>query len=494
MFKPVQFAPETEALVRFVEETEPDSIIEETLGRLRAGLDPKALLTAGALAVIRSTELPAHHHGGPIHPVCGTYPVYHTSRMLSGELAYVPIIQHAALCNLHVHQPDMGPAILPETEPLEAKEGGVEATKQAFFTALRTRHPATAEKHLLWFLQHLTKEEVLDIILTKAVARNPEDDHYFLYPTFTARALDCIGWEWAPVLLRPPVRYLSHAPYYSNVLGSSPAFAPIEEILTRYRLLEINLAVHTSSRETDAIGELAERIGKVERYADIPEMLAGAMACGLSLEGAGKALSIGAATIHLRTSYGNPMDVHLHTGINIRRYLLQLPGLGLRNKLLALLTWHTGPEVRLSEKKMEWSPRVEPEMLARLPRRSQEALLDAITESIEAQPPVDWSVVGARLDLMVAAPQVRETIALAQQYADLRYDPMAFFRRMAELACRDDFTEMHVFKFHQAVVEEFCSTREPFRWVHLVSAAKAAAVIHGKRQHVFSRTRELLQV
>ena len=52
-------------------------------------------------------------------------------------------------------------------------------------------------------------------------------------------------------------------------------------------------------------------------------MLAKALADGLSLQGTGEALSIGAAGLFMRSLTGNPMDVHLHTGVNLRRYLLK---------------------------------------------------------------------------------------------------------------------------------------------------------------------------
>jgi len=35
--------------------------------------------------------------------------------------------------------------------------------------------------------------------------------------------------------------------------------------------------------------------------------------------------------------------------------------------------------------------------------------------------------------------------------------------RLAEIVCHDNFTEMHAFKHHQAVIEEFHNTREPWR-------------------------------
>ena len=50
------------------------------------------------------------------------------------------------------------------------------------------------------------------------------------------------------------------------------------------------------------------------------------------MEGAGEALSIGAAGLFLRSLTGNPMDVHLHTSANLRRYLLKLDGLSMKQQ------------------------------------------------------------------------------------------------------------------------------------------------------------------
>ena len=93
-----------------------------------------------------------------------------------------------------------------------------------------------------------------------------------------------------------------------------------------------------------------------------------------------------------------------------------------------------------------------------LPPRSQEALLDAITHSIYTQPPTDWSTV-SNLGLMRAVPEVKHTIELAVQYVENRYDPEALIARLAEIVCHDNFTEMHAFKHHNAIVEEFTATR-----------------------------------
>ena len=93
---------------------------------------------------------------------------------------------------------------------------------------------------------------------------------------------------------------------------------------------------------------------------------------------------------------------------------------------------------------------------------------------------------------MRAVPEVKGTVNLAQQYVNLGYDPQVLIERLAEIVCHDSFTEMHAFKHHQAIVEEFYATREPWRWMHLVSGVQAAAISFGKNMAVYEEALELL--
>jgi hypothetical protein len=326
--------------------------------------------------------------------------------------------------------------------------------------------------------------EALDILLTVALPKNLLDDHYFIFPAFTWRAVEWLGQEYLPILMRPAVRYVSRYP-------TAPAIPEIESLLSEHQLLTRPLRQHTGDDETAAIGRLGDAISQCSIFADIPPMLAKALADGLSLAGTGEALSIGAAGLFLRSLTGNPMDVHLHTGINLRRYLVQLEGISLRNKLLALLLWHTGPEVRSTQNRLEASLQPDAAAVAALPYQTQEELLDAITESIYHQPPTDWAAV-SNLGQMRAVPEVKITVNLAQQYVNLGYDASAFIARLAEIVCHDNFTEMHAFKHHQAVVEEFYATREPWRWRHLVAGAQASAISFGKNMEIYEEAIELL--
>jgi len=482
MPKRVQFADEIEPLVQFIEDTDPSEIVNSTLAKLRAGVSTQTMLTASVLAVTRSSDLPPGHHGGPLHPLAGLHAVSHLVERLEGEQRFVPVLQHVALANKHIHHPGMGPYSLMEFEPVD--EGGVEATKSAFLDAVNRGEYNKADHYFLWLWEHVPPIEAFDLLMTVAIPKNVLDDHYFIFPAFTWRALESIGYEYLPILMRPAVRYVTRYPI-------APGVPEMEALIEEHQLLTRVTRQQSGADETAVIGRVGEAIGRCDVYADIPVLLATALADGLSLEGAGEALSIGAAGLFLRSLTGNPMDVHLHTSANLRRYLIGLDGLSLHNKLLVLLLWHTGPEIRSTQRRMQPAPQPDPDAVAALPYRTQDELLEALTESIYQQPPTDWAMV-ANLGQLHAAPEVKETVNLAQQYVQCGYDATALITRLAEIVCHDNFTEMHAFKHHQAIVEEFYATREPWRWLHLVSGAQAAAISFGKNMEIYEEALEML--
>jgi hypothetical protein len=500
----VQYPESIEPLVQFIEQTPPAQIVDRTLEKLRAGIDPRTMLMASALAVVRSSDLPPGHHGGPLHPLAGLHAISHLSGHFEGEERFLPILQHVALSNKHINDPVTGPFTLLEFAPLDpngamvsrtadlAADGsgdvitseGIQAAKDAFLKACSRGESNKADHIFLWLWDHVPAIEAFDLLMSVAIPKNGLDDHYFLFPGYLWRGLEALGTEHLKVLFRPAVRYVARFP-------AQRVMPEADQLIEDHGLLTRILRQRSGDDETAAVGALGEAIRGCKVYTEIPKMIAQALADGLSMEGAGEALSIGAAGLFMRSLTGNPMDVHLHTSANLRRYLVRLDGFSLKNKLLVLLTWHTGPEVKSTQYRME--PTIQPDMeaVAALPHRSQEELLEAITQSIYTQPPTDWSKV-TNLGMMRAVPEVKSTVNLAQQYVELRYDPQVLMHRLAEIVCHDSFTEMHAFKHHQAIVEEFRNTREPWRSMHLVAACQAAAVSFGKNMKVYEDILELL--
>jgi hypothetical protein len=470
MLRPLEFDPETEAAVRFVEDTDPADIVAESVARLRTGQTPESLMRAGALAVVRSTELPADHHGGPVHPVAGLHAVLNLVGRLSGDKALVPAIQSVALANLHIHSPEMGPSLMGD---LETSDG--EASAQDLAAQIGGHRALAAERTTLGLLKKGERQAVLEPILAAGTRRNSLDDHYFLYPLYTLRALE------------------AQATYMAENVARYQAFGVFTQLIAEHRLLQRELRIETGADESAAIGTLGWRIGESSDLAPVPGYLAEALAAGLSLEGAGEALSYGAGLIYLCTTTGNPFDVHIHTGLNARRYLIGLEGLALETKLLALLTWADGPEVRLAA---ETRGHALPDGPAAAPASGSQAdALAAIRESIEAQPAFDLRTIAVPVETLREALQVRETMALAEGYARAGHDPAPFFALMAELVSRDEASEMHAYKMQQAAFEEFHATRAPYRWVHMVAAARHLATVYAMLpQEIYPRAARLLEI
>ena len=501
MASPVELPGTIEGAVRFVEDTSPAHIVEETIAKLKADDGaPAELLAASALAVSRSTELPADHHGGPVHPVSGLHAIHHVGAWLTGDWARMPVIYSVALANRHVHSPEMGPILLPSLVPEFSRPGAREGNLDALRRAIRTSKPLLAERLLLGLLETCSPGEILNAMLETALRRNAIDDHYFLYTVHAVRGLRCIGWEWASVVLRPVVRYLStnmrtvtdqesgfDSQYVEGNLSAYNTFRRLEALIDDLHLPE-RATLFAEGDEHATVGALGERIGSCEHFAEIPGMISDALVGGLSVAGAGEAVSYGAALMHLRTDYGNPFDVHLHTGINTRRYLLEVPEVSLRNKLLGLLSWAFGPEVRLCEHRVCWPWRFEETSAGKC---EQDELLDAIARSITSKTPADKSV---SVEQLYCGEEIKETLALAQAYAVADYEPGALFQRLGELVCRDDYSEMHAFKHLQAAREEYESTHESYRWAHLVSAAKMTWCTYGFGQEVYEQARRRLAI
>src|SRR4051795_719490 len=482
----VRYPDSIEPLVQFIEDTPPSEILDRTLEKLRSGVPTEVMLEASALAVTRSSDLPPGHHGGPLHPLAGLYALSNLVKRLegAGEDRFVPVVQHVALSNKHINDPVTSPYQLLEFAPLEFAD--FDAAKAAFLLACSRGESNKADHIFQWLWQNVPPIQAFDLLMSVAIPKNNIDDHYFVFPGYTWRSLQTgvLDTQYLSLLMRPSVRYAARFPV-------APPAPELDALIKDNKLMERVTRQEIGDDETIAIGRLGKAIGQVEEFSDIPITIATALGRGLSLDGAGEALSIAAASLFLRSLGGNPMDVHLHTSVNLRRYLIRLPGRRLRKKLLLLMNWHLGPEIRSTQTRMQPPPQPDMQAVAGLPPRSQEALLDAIQHSIYNQPPTDWSQV-TNLGLMRAVPEVKETVNLATQYMQAGYDPQAFIARLAEIVCHDNFTEMHAFKHHSAVVEEYNNTREPWRWMHLVCGAQAAAISFGKNMAVYEQYLDLL--
>src|SRR6266446_264584 len=280
MAQRVLYPDHIEPLVRFVEETTPEHIVARAHDKLAAGTSVKDMLLASALAVVRSSDLPPGHHGGPLHPLAGLHAVRNIAARLPGEYAPLPVIQNVAVANKHIHSPAMGPFILADAQPV-SEHDSLEGTLGAFRNAASRGVYNACDHYFLYLVERLSPMQVLNHLLEVAIPKNQLDDHYFLFPVFTWRALEYLGWEYAKYIGRAPVRYITRP-------TAAASLEEVDTLIAKFGLLERDLRVATGDDETAALTALADEIGRCHKFSEVPGMLARALADGVSLEGAGE--------------------------------------------------------------------------------------------------------------------------------------------------------------------------------------------------------------
>jgi hypothetical protein len=483
MFAPIRYPERLEPLVRTIEDTPPSDIVAAIFAELRAGRSVDELMLASAFAVMRSCDVPPVHHGGPVHPIAGLHAIRHMAARLPDEWALVPVIQSVALANRHIQLLNCGPFILSEEAPVVAGNG-VESTLAALERIVNFGEFHEAERCFLHLLEVLPPMRVLEHLLQTATPKNPLDDHYLLYPVATWRVIDYFGWDHAKPLVRPALRFVARPPGLADLEDLEKVDGLIEE----HGLLTRALRVETGPDETHAISALSDDLGRVGHLNEAPYLLANALGAGLSLEGAGEGLSLGASRLFLRSRTRDWDVLHANTTANVQRFLLRQPELSARTKLRALLVWETGPNVRLTGRHL--APDVLPDAtrVASLGYRSQEALLADI-EDLLTSLPAPASSAGAE-ELRNRGDEIDVLVAMAQQYGDCGHDPAALIMTLGKVVCRDQSTEMHAYKHHQATFEEFYDTHPSLRWTHLVAATQGAALTRHRDDDIIRQVAE----
>ena len=122
--------------------------------------------------------------------------------------------------------------------------------------------------------------QVLDEMLRIAIPKISSMTTTF-FPVFTWRALECFGWDYMRYIGRAPVRYITR-------MTAPTSLDEVDALIEKHGLLQRELRTATGDDETPAITTLAEDIGHCDQFAEIPALLARALAQGLSLEGVGE--------------------------------------------------------------------------------------------------------------------------------------------------------------------------------------------------------------
>lgn len=197
--KIVQFHPELEPLIRLLEETPRERLLEEVGSRIQRGLSYRELLAALLLAGVRNIQ--PRPVGFKFHAVLVVNSAHLASISSPDSDRWLPIFW--ALDNFKVSQAQdvregnwtMGPVDESAVPPSHK-------AKQAFITAMDNWDTAAADAAVAGLARSLGAHEVFEIFCQYGARDFRDIGHKAVYVANSWRTLQCIGWQHAEPVLR----------------------------------------------------------------------------------------------------------------------------------------------------------------------------------------------------------------------------------------------------------------------------------------------------
>jgi hypothetical protein len=461
----LDFGPH-EKSVRWIEET-PVAGFPRELGRKLAKAGAGAWdgwIRAGALAAARSTR----HDGA--HRVPRGIPVLAAARALqqgrSPDEGRSLLFYALRLVNGEIHDPGLGPfRLLPCDEvPGDGKEG----TIFSFLEAVRAGEADWADHRFAWLVRNLEKEQVIDLLLSSGLEGVAVSAERVAGVVEAVSLLQAVGWEHAPVLLRPVVRHQAAGNWNRSDYERCRDRTERGDL---HRLVRRRPPGQPALGERDAEGFLAESRDWAEAGPeDRTERITTALAAGLPLEDAADVISTAATLLVLqeilrrREPKAGEQEfdsaVRVAVGVNALCRLVRLGMPGQRILGLLLAAWvEPARDLRLESRDPDaawWLPAA---AYVREP-------LAAPADGPNAAPPPDWAS-------MIGSGQPNGLLPTLCAWLDSGKNAGAIEGILVPLAAGLERVPGQSIRLVRTLAEAYRSSRTPFRWMHLWAASLA---------------------
>lgn len=205
--KRVTLRPEIEPLVRFLEDTPRERLLEEVAARIRRGLNYRELLAALLLAGVRSIE--PRPVGFKFHAVLVIYSAHAASLASSDADRWLPVFwaldyfKDSQARNVREGNWQLGPVD-------EAHVPPAHKARQAFIEAMNNWDPAAADTAVTGLARSLPAQEIFELMSPFGARDYRDIGHKAIYVANGWRTLQYIGWPHAEPVLRSLAYALLH--------------------------------------------------------------------------------------------------------------------------------------------------------------------------------------------------------------------------------------------------------------------------------------------
>lgn len=316
----VRLRPEIESLVRFIEETPREKIVDETVARIRNGLSYQELLAALLLAGVRNVE-PRPSVGFKFHAVLVVNSAHLASLASPDAERWLPILwavdhfKGSQARNIEERHGWRMPAVKESEVPSAAR------ARQAFIDAMEGWDAPAADVAVAGLVRTAGADEVFDLFCRFAPRDFRSIGHKAIFLANAWRTLQVIGWEHA----EPVLRSLAYAVLADE--GQNPArqdsAADRAGRKNRERLKEIRPEWRGGKPEAGATAELLATLRQASDL-DAAEAVVALLNRGVSPQSVWDALFDGAGEILMRRP--GIIGLHAMTTANAMHYLAQTCG------------------------------------------------------------------------------------------------------------------------------------------------------------------------
>ncbi len=306
-----------EPLVRFLEETPRERLIEETAARVKRGLSYRDLLAALLLAGVRNIQ--PRPVGFKFHAVLVVNSAHLASLSSPDKDRWLPIFwaldQFKSSQAADVREGDwtLGPVDEPAVPP------GHKA-RQALIQALDAWDEAAADAAIVGMVRTTGAHEIFEVLARYGVRDFREIGHKEIYVANSFRTLEVIGWHHAEPVLRSVVYAILDRD--GEKANPSKADLPPDRPFRRNKELEksIRSGWLDGKRDSDAAAELLRAI-RDGSAVDTSETTVGLLNRGVSPRSIFDALFTGAGELLMRAP--GILSLHAATFTNAAHYAWQ---------------------------------------------------------------------------------------------------------------------------------------------------------------------------
>lgn len=259
----VRLRPEIEPLVRFLEETPRENLLNETIARIKAGLSYQELLAALFLAGVRNVE-PRPSVGFKFHAVLVVNSAHLASLASPDRERWLPILwavdhfKGAQAQNAKERDGWRMPAVNESALPPAHR------AREAFVDAMEKWDPAAADVAVAALVRNAGADEVFELFSRFAPRDFRSIGHKAIFLANSRRTLECIGWQHA----EPVLRSLAYALLANEGRDPQQADSPADRAGRQNRELVAKINPEWRSGRLDA-GATGEFLATLRQASDL---------------------------------------------------------------------------------------------------------------------------------------------------------------------------------------------------------------------------------